>query len=124
MNTHIFHRRIARFGLVGAISTILDLLVLNSLGLILNVYVATAIAFLVGSTNGYILNSRYVFKKARTVESYVKYFFITSIGLILTEAIIYMVHDLLNYRLNIGKLVAVFVVLFWNYTGSKLWAFK
>lgn len=110
--------------MVGATSTVLDFLILNSFGLVMNVYLATAFGFLAGSTNGYILNSHFVFKQQKNITRYVKYFFITFVGLCITELIIYAIHNKIGYRLNIAKLVAVILVFSWNYTGSRIWAFK
>jgi len=113
-----------RFAGVGAISTLLDFAVYNILlRLHVNVYIAGAIGFFAGFSNGYFMNSRYVFaKNSRTM--YVKYLTTSLIGLVLTEIILRIMHGELGLSQNGAKLIAVVVVFFWNYGVSKYWAFK
>lgn len=118
------NRSIIRFAAVGLTSTIIDILLLNLFGLVLNVYIATGIGFVAGATNGYILNSMFVFKKEKSTNRFTKYFLISLSGLALTEVIIHYVHVDFGLRLNAAKLVAVGIVFFWNYGWSKFWAFK
>lgn len=108
------------------ISTIIDVGLLKIL-LILNVdqHLAVALGFLAGLTNGYLMNSKFVFQVERQQKSYWKYFLISAIALILTEWII----EILNVQLKAmtpmeAKIVAVVIVFFWNYFASKKWAFK
>lgn len=115
-----------RFAVVGAISTVWDVLVYTLLlkaGV--NIYLATALGFLVGLTNGYLMNSRFVFAQERSAARYGKYAVVSGIGLLLTELIIHLLHvDWAHLSALKAKLVAVVLVFFWNYGMSKLWAFK
>ena len=116
--------RLIQFGLVGVLSTILDFCVYNLLlhaGV--GVYLAGALGFLTGFANGYFFNSRYVFQKASS-ERAVKYLLISLGGLLITEAILHFLHVVAGLGPNVAKLGAVFVVFFWNYFLSKIWAFK
>jgi len=120
------HRSIISFAGVGLISTILDLCVLKiSLLIGLNVYLAISLGFFTGLTNGYILNSRFVFKQDPSHRRYFKYFLISLGGYFLTLGIVYLLHDRSGWLSPIyAKLIAVVIVFFWNYILSKLWAFK
>ena len=114
-----------RFGVVGLISTLIDIFVLNLANHFgASTWISTGIGFIAGATNGYFLNSKFVFAKDKSYARYTKYLIISLGGLLLTELIVTTLHDLYSLNLNLGKLVAVMIVFFWNYLGSKIWAFK
>lgn len=117
---------IIRFGMVGLIGTILDYLVLKLLiSYGVNTYIATAIGFMVGCVNGYLLNSIFVFKKEYSQSRYLKYLVVSIIGLIFTELIVRILHfSTFRVSIDLAKLCAVGVVFFWNYLMSRVWAFK
>ena len=116
---------IVRFGMVGVVSTLGDLTVLSILDRLgANYHLSVTLGFLTGLTIGFILNGKYVFQKDHTVARYVKYGLISAGGLGITNLIIDELKDRHSWTLFAAKLVAVFVVFFWNYTWSKLWAFK
>jgi putative flippase GtrA len=115
-----------RFALVGATSTILDMVVLN-IGLYAHVLptVAVTCGYLAGATNGYYLNSIFVFYKNRSAFRYGKYIFVTAFGLFITNGIVYYLVDSRHAMgTNAAKLIAVVIVFFWNYFWSKFWAFQ
>ena len=121
----LMRHSLIRFGMVGAVSTFFDLVVLKLLLMAgVNVYLATAIGFLVGLTNGYFMNTKLVFKQNRDIGRYAKYFLISLGGLLITEQIIHYLHVREGLEVLPSKLVAVVIVFFWNYILSKLWAFK
>jgi len=120
---NLANHSLIRFAGVGAVSTILDILFLNlgrKFGL--SVGFATALGFIVGSTNGYLMNTFWVFTKDADAVRYTKYLALSAGGLLWTELIVHALDQSLT--LNGAKLVAVAVVFFWNYTLSKMWAFK
>lgn len=117
-------RPIVRFAAVGVLSTLIDIAVLNLLlraGV--HVYLAGALGFAAGFTNGYVLNSRYVFAHASR-NSYIRYLLVSLGGLIITELILDFLHLQLGVGVTAAKLVAVGLVFFWNYGLSKVWVFK
>lgn len=122
----LFKRSIVKFAGVGVVSTFSDLTLLKVLLLLhVNVYLATALGFLLGLTIGYFMNGRFVFKTERTTARYAKYALISIGGLLLTELIIHLLHiDFAVTTAFKAKLVAVAVVFFWNYGWSRFWAFK
>jgi putative flippase GtrA len=112
-----------RFAGVGALSTVIDLVILNLLLKVGgSIYIAGALGFFAGFSNGYFFNSRYVFKSAST-SRYVKYFVVSVGGLVITELLLDLFHVRLGLGPNTAKLIAVVVVFFWNYGLSKFWAF-
>ncbi len=121
---HIIETPFVRFAGVGLLSTILDFIVLNlCLRAGASVYVAGFLGFFAGFTNGYLLNSRYVFAHASR-EAYGKYFIVSLGGLLLTELFLDIFHVRAGLSENGAKLIAVVVVFFWNYFLSKSWVFK
>lgn len=117
---------ILMFGMVGLVNTLIDLAVLNLLlRLSVNTYLAVAIGFGSGLTNGYYMNTAFVFRQAKSYQRYGKYFLVSMVGLLLTELIIFLLHGALDLLpIFQAKLVAVVLVFFWNYTLSKGWAFS
>ena len=117
---------IVRFASVGVVSTILDLtFYVGSLALGLPIELAATLGFLAGLTNGYLLNSKHVFQTNRHATNYGKYFAVSFGGLLITLAIIQIVHVHLRLMGAFeAKLLAVAIVFFWNYGLSKAWAFK
>ena len=116
-----------RFAGVGVVSTACDIATLKVLfpHIIANITLATALAFLVGLTVGFVMNGQFVFKQERTVARYAKYGIISLGALILTEIIVHLLFVTWTLMGALSaKLVAVVLVFFWNYTWSKLWAFK
>ncbi len=114
---------ILRFAAVGAVSTIIDIFLLNVLHAAgLSLFWATALAFIAGASNGYLMNNALVFGKQRSAVRYSKYLLVSLGGLIWTELIVHGLER--DLGLNGAKLVAVALVFTWNYTLSKRWAFK
>lgn len=122
----IRQRPIFVFAAVGLVSTTIDLIVLKSL-LLLGVptWLATALGFSAGLINGYLMNSRFVFRVGRTVAQSVKYTAVSLGGLLITEGIVLGLSDYLELTTQFrAKLIAVVIVFFWNYGLSRVWAFK
>ncbi|HUD20771.1 MAG TPA: GtrA family protein [Candidatus Saccharimonadales bacterium] len=116
-----------KFGVVGAISTILDFAFLNlSLHFGASVFWATFIGYAVGTINGYFVNSAWTYKhleqKSKTI-GLTKYAIISAVGLFLTEIIVNYLHGL-GLIVNGAKLVAVVIVFFWNWIANRMWTFK
>ena len=117
--------KVFRFAVVGAVSTALDLLVLKLLLFLgVQIYLATAVGFLTGLVNGFLMNSSWVFNKDVQGDYFFKYGVVSLFGLLWTELIIHYLHVEAGYEALSAKLVAVVIVFFWNYLLSKAWAFK
>lgn len=118
---------ILKFGLVGIINTGIDFLLLNlftRLGL--ELFWAIFFAYLLGAVNGYVLNSRWTYRKMGTpnLKGYLTYTTISFIGLLLTEVVIFLLSHYLELGLNLDKLIAVIIVFSWNFISNRLLTFR
>lgn len=133
-----FLREIIVYGLVGVVSTAIDMGLLKFLTVVSWPYwLALAGGFGGGTVNGYFMNSRWTFRYKTEGQEGVKFtqFTIVSlIGLGLTELIGNSYISTINHSLSlagkeigpqmVGKLIAVVVVFFWNYGANKFWTFR
>lgn len=121
-----------RYGMVGAVSTILDIVVLKSTYYMMhndvkNLWLATALGFIVGTFNGYYMNSRWTFKfntKGKETVKFGQFAVISLVGLGLTELIVLNLSARASLDETLAKLIAVVIVFFWNYFGNKFWTFR
>jgi len=134
MLAKIINSKIIRFALVGLLSTIFDMCLLK-IGLLfdLPLYLAVALGFAGGVTNGYFLNSRWTFRfntNGHEPLKFSQFFLVSIVGLGLTELIVagYVKYfgnlDAVLSSAMTGKIIAVMLVFFWNYYANKHWTFK
>lgn len=118
-----------RFALVGLLATIVDVGVLNLLYYHLHrpSYQAVFFGYLAGTVVAYIINNNWTYRrlqKALGWTAFGQYLIVSLIGLGLTELIVLVVHEHLGVAINIGKLVAVVIVFFWNFFANRLTTFR
>lgn len=125
--------QVVKFGIVGIIALIIDVVLLNLLLLVhLNNVVAGTISFIISLIFNYIASMKYVFKHREDMARWMELLiFVISavIGLLINDAIIWlstlgMVEALRGtaiymLRTNIGKLIATVVVAVWNFVIRK-----
>ena len=139
-------RQFVKFALVGASSTVITFIVLN---LMLNLlhghrFVSTGIAFVISVSNGYLWNKRWTFREAQAKAvhtQFTQFVLVNVVGLVLTWLIMLLIatpvedelrrlHPLMDpikvYKLatNIAQLVAIPIVVFWNFFANRHWTFK
>jgi putative flippase GtrA len=129
-----------RFAIVGIFNTLIDFGSLNGL-LWLNGYpvgwrllLYNALAFILASGNSYVLNKRWTFGDARP-SSFAQiglFFVLTSIGLLINCAVVY----LLTFSdwsplavstivwVNLAKVAATLASLIWNFCSYRWWVFR
>lgn len=127
-------RQFIKFGIVGLTGTVVDLGIYNLLAVLLgyNIYIARVISFTLAATNNYILNRKWTFHSDdnKIAAEYGKYFFIASVGLFLNLGIMRLLQPwALRFssplaQKNIPVLIAIVIVLIWNFTANKFWVFK
>jgi putative flippase GtrA len=137
-------RQLVKFCLVGATSTFIDK---RTLWFLLNDgmprspwWISATISFCLAVTNGFIWNSRWTFRSPAAARStgaqYGMFFGTNVIGLVLnlglTNLILVLFADHLPYiggnahasDVLVASLLAVPVVVLWNFAASKYWTFR
>ena len=139
-------RQFVKFGIVGASSTVITFVVLN---LMLNLlhghrFISATAAFLVSVSNGYFWNKRWTFREAQVKavhKQYTQFLLVNVVGLVLTWLIMLLIatpvenelrtlnpllHPEKAYKLatNIAQLVAIPIVVFWNFFANRRWTFQ
>lgn len=130
----------AKFILVGALNTFVDLGILN--GFILATGVASGggyllfktIAFAAALTNSYLWNKHWTFESTgtKTKDEAIQFGLVSVVGFLLNIATAHVVVNIVGPQAglapgiwgNVGALAAIVVALFWNFFGYKLWVFK
>ena len=114
---------VLRFAVAGVLGFFIDYgcMVLFAEAFHMHYLLATALAFLISVVVNYLLCAYWVFQGADTKNGGVKAgFLITSaIGLGLNELIMYLLVDLLHIHYMIAKLIAVVLVMIWNYFSKR-----
>jgi putative flippase GtrA len=130
--------QVLRFGLVGGLNTIVDLLILNMLLLLLPtnstrmILIFSAIAYSIGAVNSFLLNKYWTFGYGqRTTWREVARFIVTTLfGIGWSSIILWLASNALQPLLinptiwaNASKVIAICGTVMINYLGMSLWVF-
>ena len=131
-------KQLLRFGLVGGLNTLLDILVLNALLLLFPTTSTTtllaynALAFSIGAINSFLLNKYWTFghKQKTTLTELSRFTLTTLCGIGWSSLVLWLASTLLhpvvgNATLwaNAAKLVSVASSALLSYVGMRLWVF-
>jgi putative flippase GtrA len=135
--TYLF-RQMPRFGLVGGLNTVLDLLVLNGLFLLfptsstLLVLAYNVFASSVGAVNSFLLNKYWTFgrRQCTTWSELVRFAFTTLFGIGWSNTLIWLASNVAHPFVtntviwtNASKVVAIGSMALISYLGMRLWVF-
>jgi len=137
----LFIYQIAKFLLVGAVATIIDLKVFEFFNLIISYFVLTSllfskgISFLIATLLKYWGNKYWAFlkhEKENIRKEVTQFFFVTVIGMVIDIISFYIFVNIIGPQYGISesfwiKLSVIFagiVAAFWNFSGYKFWVFK
>lgn len=130
----------AKFALVGALNTFVDLGVLNLLifmtgiasGSMFSVFKGTS--FIIAAVNSYVWNKYWTFesKQGNIGKEFAQFMFVSVIGFFLNVGTAAAVVNWVGPQFgiaagpwaNVGALAGTFVVFVWNFVGYKFWVFK
>ena len=116
------------FGIIGFISFLMDfaLTYLFKEKLKLNKYVANSLSFVLVGFINFTLNRKYTFPdhSADYKIQLVRFFIVSGTGLILNNMITYFFTEKRKYNFYFSKLLATFIVIFWNFSMNKIFTFK
>jgi len=116
-----------RYIFVGGFSALIDIGLLfilnNELGV--NYLLAAALAFLAGLATNYLLSIVWIFRSTGNVKKEFVIFSVIGIaGLIWTEIIMWFFVEKIDLSVMLSKLIALVLVLFWNFIMRKKFAFN
>lgn len=117
-----------KFSIVGFINTAASYLVFYILLEIGHVpyLLSSILAYLVSIFISYIGNKYWTFKTSGTAlhEEFIKFFVLNIIGLAINTAIMAYLVEIFHLHPLIAQILAMSVVIFYNFFGSKYWVFK
>ena len=133
--------QMAKFVLVGALNTMVDLGVLNFLmwasGIYTGIFYSAfkGLSFLLASTNSYFWNKHWTFEKREEAfvgQEYFKFLIIVSIGFLINVGIATFVVNIIGPQFgiseelwaNVGAFIAILFAWIWNFIGAKFIVFK
>jgi putative flippase GtrA len=120
--------KIIRFGLVGCTGVIVDfgITFLLKEKLKINKYVASSLGFCVAATNNYILNRIWTFNSIdpNIIVQYSKFFIVAIIGVLLSNGIVWLLHERFKFNFYVAKGLSIVVVMAWNFIVNNLYTFQ
>lgn len=122
-----FLLRVFKFGTVGLICFFIDfgLTYVFKEKLKFNKFAANTIGFLMSAVINFTLNRIWTFQSSSMdIEmQFMKFISIASFALILNSVIIYLLNVKIRFNFYLSKLIAVFIVMFYNYSMNALFTF-
>lgn len=124
-------KQFIKFGIVGAINTVLSYIITNTCFYILNWHaqIANIIAFIVTVFISFILNRKFVFNENKEQHSFWKsllkvYASYSITGLFLTAILLYIEEQTFGIPHYIATLMNLIVTIPLNFILNKFWAFN
>lgn len=130
--------QILRFGMVGVLNTLIDVLTLNILLWCFPTHDANlllmynSIAYTLGAINSFCFNKYWTFKRRHTITGgeVLRFIIVNVTGILCSDGIIWIVartlHPLIASSLlwaNVSKGAAIFGTMIISYLGMRLWVF-
>lgn len=120
-------QKIIRFGVVGFSGFVIDfgLTYLLKEKAKWHKYFASGLAFSIAATSNYFLNRIWTFEShnAHILEEYTKFITVSVIGLAISLVVLYILHGYQERHFYASKLMAVGVVMFWNFIANYFFTF-
>ncbi|NOQ67834.1 hypothetical protein GQ568_00140 [Patescibacteria group bacterium] len=130
-------KRFAKFSVVGSFNFLVDIIVLNILSYITGfnkgVFAAifSAISFIAANISSYQMNKRWTFKNNSENSRYKIFLIISMVGVFINMAVVYNFTTYIDQSyfsdimwLNISKIIATLLVVFFNYYSYKKYVFN
>jgi putative flippase GtrA len=127
--------RFVKFAIVGAIGMVVDLTILNIMHKVvgLPLLVSNTISFSVAVLSNFTWNRLWTFPESRArplVPQLGQFALVNVVGLAINNLVLWFVFTLVQdvvpdpWNYNLAKIIAIGVVLFWNYGINRLWTYK
>jgi putative flippase GtrA len=86
---------------------------------------ASVLGFGVGALFNYFFNYHITFKSEKLhQEALVKFFMVALVGLFLNTLIMAVATEFFSIYYLLAQVISTGLVLFWNFTGNRLWTFQ
>lgn len=114
-----------KFCMVGAMNTLISLIIYSiCLYMGLHYTVASAIGYIGGIANGYILSSKFVFEQKLEGKKGIRFVLIYLSSLFINLIIITILVEILGMNKIVAQVVATGFNVIYNYLFNKLWTFR
>jgi putative flippase GtrA len=117
-----------KFCIVGSIGVLVDfgLTYLLKEKLKLNKYIASTFGFFVAASGNYLLNRSWTFNNhsADIGAQYSKFIIVSTIGVVISNAIVWMFHERFKINFYLAKGLAIAIVLIWNFLANAFFTFQ
>jgi putative flippase GtrA len=127
MNEAFFFKFI-KFGIVGVSGLAVDfgITFLLKEKIKANKYISSTIGFLTAATTNFILNRIWTFQSSDPMVSlqYLKFLGTCIVGVLLSNAIIWLLNGRLKWNFYFAKLLSIGIVIFWNFFASYFFTFN
>lgn len=133
-------KQILKFGTIGILNTFIDVLILNVLVAIFQIYagwpvaIFNAVSFSCAVVNSYFLNKHWTFldKSNHSTKKISQFVVVSVIGALLNSVIVYLGTTFIRPVANLSgivwvdcvKVAAILLGLVWNFAGYRMWVFK
>jgi putative flippase GtrA len=128
-------RRFVKFSIVGAIGAVIDITLLNILHGVLGwpLFWANTVSVSVAILSNFTWNRLWTFPESRARKKrkqLPKFASVNLTGLLINNLIVVGVNALLipyvgdPWSYNIAKLIAIGIVLFWNFGANRFWTYR
>lgn len=122
-----FFFKFLKFGLVGFSGMIVDFGItwLFKEKLRVHKYISNSLGFMVASGTNYSLNRYWTFNNQdpEYILQFGKFFLVSVVGLMLSNSLIYLLHDKLKWNFYLSKACAIVLVSLWNFFANYLYTF-
>ncbi|WP_281616070.1 GtrA family protein [Flammeovirga sp. SubArs3] len=127
MQGEVLFWKFIKFGVVGFSGLFVDFGITYLVKDILkgHKYLANSLGFIFAATSNYILNRIWTFESNATDVGvqYIKFFSVSLVGLLFSNAIIWILHEKVKMNFYLAKVVAIGVVVIWNFFANLLFTF-
>jgi len=92
----------------------------------LNKYLSNSIGFLLASLSNYIFNRIWTFS-SNNPEIFIEFssfFFVSIIGLLVNNAVLWLIHNKIGINFYLAKLGAILVTTLWNFFANYYFTFQ
>ena len=114
-----------RYIFVGGTAFVIDFGLLYVFTTYLGIYylISAVLSFLISVLVNYVMSTKWVFNQDKINNKLVEFnlfILISTIGLVFTEIILYLLTDMCGIYYMISKIIASILVLFWNFSARRV----